>query len=421
MKGDKRIWWLGLALAGMLVLMPRMTEPFWGHHEFNGVFYGMMAKNYMRYGLAETKGAQITTPQVTEKGNWSLHTHHPATYPLLLYGWFLLWGAGEWQARLLSIVSSGWAIAGLAALNMVFFKKKEAGLGVLAVIFTPLYLYFGSLPVFEALLLPLAAWALYFYWTRSKHANEWWSPVMVFASVLLDWPGYWLGLWLLAYELVFLRRRKMLIRFVGAVVLASVMVLLHQRIATGTWLSELLAVGERRLGATGEPFTITEWLRLLATRTKAFYGLALLVFGGLSLVVVKNMRKEKWGFLVAVGMMGITHIVVFRNISWYHDYMLYHLIPWFSLVAGAGLAYFVTRWNRWGVGIFLVLVVVNFVVTWPFTRALAQMQYQRECYEMGLKIKSGEQTEFRMNEDKARLCGPVMGYYGEIEFKIEVE
>src|SRR5690606_35129474 len=105
--------------------------------------------------------------------------------------------------RLMSIIFSGTAIAGLAALNMAFLKKKEAGLGVLAVIFTPLYLYFGSLPVFEALLLPLTAWALYFYWTRRKFRSEWVSPILVFASVLLDWPGYWLGLWLFLYELVF--------------------------------------------------------------------------------------------------------------------------------------------------------------------------------------------------------------------------
>src|SRR3989338_8774885 len=92
-----------VSILTFLLLSYKLTWPFWGHHEFNGVYYGMIAKNYLRYGLLATKGGQVNNLFPAAPSEWSYHVNHPATYPLLLALSFRMFGTAEATARLVSI------------------------------------------------------------------------------------------------------------------------------------------------------------------------------------------------------------------------------------------------------------------------------------------------------------------------------
>src|SRR4030042_4900810 len=101
-----RIQIILISVVTIFLLSYKLNWPFWGHHEFNGVYYGTIAKNYLRYGIINTRGAQVNNLYPTEKTNWSFHQNHPATYPLLIATVFRLFGTTEASMRMVSILAS---------------------------------------------------------------------------------------------------------------------------------------------------------------------------------------------------------------------------------------------------------------------------------------------------------------------------
>lgn len=79
---------VAITLLLFVLILPfigsRINRPFIGHHDFNGAFYSQIARNYLKIGLIKSRGAQIINSGDISNGDWNLHTHHPATYPILL-------------------------------------------------------------------------------------------------------------------------------------------------------------------------------------------------------------------------------------------------------------------------------------------------------------------------------------------------
>lgn len=410
--------WRGLAVAGVVALflvaglLPGIREPFWGHHEFNGVFYSMIAHNYNRYGWLATKGAQVTNFARADSGEWSLHTHHSATYPLVLSAWYRIWGEGETQARFLSVGGSLVAAFGLAFLAQRIARDKRAGLVVLALATTPLWRYYGKMPVFEPLLLPLVSLGILSYWHKRDQSSEWTTPLLAGLAFLLDWPGFWLGFWLLTYEIVRTRRWPVVRNLALAMGASLLVILAHQYVTTGSALDEFLRVGQYRLGVSEQPYTSGEWVRLLLNRARAFWGWPLIFTSGIGLMVAWKSR-EKRELVILTGLIGISHIVVFRHIAWYHDYMLYHLIPWVVVLLALVWEESIKRMPvtvlvlGWG-GILLL----NLAITGRFYQDLEAMEPHRICVQLGEAKRRGERVSYEALGDEGKsICAPFIGYY----------
>jgi len=415
---------MAVVMVGVFgLLIPRMGEPFSGHHEFNGVFYGQIARNYLRYGLFETKGAQVTNLWRADKTSWSLHTHHPATYPLLLAGVFSVVGESEAAARVVSVIFSMLGVGVLMLLSCEVFGRGKT-LAVLPVSVTPLFLYYGRLPVFEPLLLTFTSLALWAYVKIDYDGKyRWWLMGSIFVLLLIDWPGFWVGAWILAAEALTKKRKEVVLGIVAAMVGAGVIILGHQWLVTGHLLRDFLSVVSVRLGVAAQPYTPSGWLGLLVSRSKAFFGLPVLIAAalGLGLTVVKGSGKESKMLLVALST-GVSHILVFRNIAWYHDYMLYHLIP-FAVLAVAGLA---NRFDKRGEGSVVaglsLLAIITVVVTNKFYVDLAAIRPHEKCVEFGERVKESDKVlTFEVWEEEARICPPFIGYYGDKPFEIKTK
>lgn len=407
------------------VLFININEPFWGHHEFNGVFYGQIARNYLQYGLLETKGAQVNNLWPTDPSLWNLHTHHPATYPLLLAAAYSLFGVSESVGRMMSIFAT---VVGVGALMYLSSKTfgRNALLSVLPIIATPLFLYYGRLPVFEPLLMPLVIVGLFAY---IKIDNNKWSRwvlcLSVFGAFLLDWPGFWLGFWIFVVEMFTKRRKAVLMNVSTSLLIALLLIVAHQWLATGHPYRDFLDVGGVRVAGAAQPYTPVGWVKLLLSRAKAFYGLPVLAVAmvGFALTMIKGKSQQKMLLMLSLAI-GVSHILVFRNITWYHDYMLYHLIPFFVFAFG-GIAVWFEKNKFKNISVISIWLVMTTMTTWTtnkFYVDLSNIKPHQKCVEIGKEVAKNDQPlTFELSEEDTRICPPFTGYYGNKEFKLEVK
>jgi len=411
-----------VSILVFLLLSYKINQPFWGHHEFNGVYYGMIAKNYLRYGLWATKGGQVNNLYPVPASEFNYHVNHPATYPLLLAAAFRIFAASESTARLVSIVASVLGIVFLGKFITALYKDSVSWLAVVAVIFTPLFLYYGSLPVFEPLLFPVVTAGLWKYWTTRRIKLPWSVISISFLAMLIDWPGFWLAIFLAIYEFLSLKRRRFIGFLIGSLLLAFLLILAHQFLASGSAVEALKSVFSYRLGISQQPYTTLAWVRLLLTRSRAFWGLPIIVAVGLGFLIALRSNQKLAVFLSAILGLSLMHILVFRNITWYHDYMLYHTIPFVGVSLGS-LFHSVFVKTKSKVLVYTLcgfLVATTILATSPFFIALVSMHGYKDCIEMGYAVRiSQTPLTFRLSEEKAKECPPFIGFYGEKPFEVK--
>jgi hypothetical protein len=392
-------------LAGcvMAVSLPGISKPFYGHHEFNGVFYSQIARNYLRLGLVKTKLAQVTTPQDVPQAAWGYHTHHPATYPLILAAAFSVGGVHESTARMVSIIATLISCYFFIKIAEQLGKSPFAALLIIPLMITPLWQYYSKLPVFEPILLPLTL-GFYSAYLAGKQ-----KTLGIFAAllVLMDWPGYWPIIIICLYE--FMTTRKITTTIKHALIglgIGSLMIIALQWISTGKPFTDLVEIGTMRVFA--KPYTITAWIQTELSRVKAFFGLPILtaIVGGV-IISLKNPVMRK--MIIISGLAGCAHIFVFPNITWYHDYMLFHLIPFISIAL-------IALFDQLSVMIIGVcsLSVATWWLTKPFYQALQSMTPHKDCYTIGSEARGSATTPtYYLSKDKIGECGPFVYYYAD--------
>jgi len=411
---------ISIFLTCFLWLSPKVSEPFWGHHEWNGVWYGQIAKNYLRIGLIETKGAQVLNADPFTQ-DWWIHTHHPATYPLLLAGWFATFGVSEASARILSIVATSSGFIGFfLLLNRIFKSEVSALLYLLIPLTTPLLLYYGSMPVSEILLLALVAFAYLSYSKNLKRENDISTLILLFLILITEWPGFWVVSWLWVSEF-FSKRRKTLIWGIPLVgFLAYGLVFGHIVLTHNNSVAELQSIFQTRFSVSAQPYTTYEWFHVLATRTKAFWGLPMLLLASLGIGVAGIKDRAKLWWYITLLAAGWSHIFVFRNITWYHDYMLLHTVPAMIIIGGGAVKFLK---NKVGTRLTILLLfgalLFTLKSTQPFFIALSEMEPHKACVETGMAInQSPTISSVTWNSENAFTCPPFTNYYADKNYTI---
>src|SRR3989344_5335062 len=121
-----------LALVAIIWLLSwGITKPFIGHHDWNGVYYSNIARNYLRIGLAGTRLGQVTDFGVIALPQ-NFYTHYPPLLTLVMAGWFKIVGLGDWQARAVPLVFTAGSLLVLAALFKQLKFNRSASLAGLA-------------------------------------------------------------------------------------------------------------------------------------------------------------------------------------------------------------------------------------------------------------------------------------------------
>ncbi|PIS09366.1 hypothetical protein COT75_01670 [Candidatus Beckwithbacteria bacterium CG10_big_fil_rev_8_21_14_0_10_34_10] len=426
-----------ILLLAFFLLGKDINEPFWGQHEFNNVFYSNIAKNYLRYGFLETKLGQVTNYGVVSAKDFTYHTYHPSLYPILLALFFKIFGIFEWSARLLSIIFS---LLFLFLVNLILkniYQIKQGFLYLLLAIFTPLFLYYARLPVFEPIIAPfiLLTVYLYFIW-RKKQKKKYFVLILLslFVCQMIEWPGFYLSLILVGHYLIFPLKKSRIFFGICLFALSAGSFLLivgHQYLLTGEIYGGLASSFVRRVKGLGghQPFTLLQLFRLELSRARSFLTSTVLF---LSLFWLLNYFKElikrkkissKDHFLILFLIFGLLHLVIFPNIAWYHDYMLYYLFPPILLTASLGLKKIYSYAPGLKPLILAVILVLIYGEKKQFLHDLRNLDHHVKCVIWGQEIKKGLRKpviELESYEDVS-ICPPFTQFYADqpVEFRLK--
>ena len=373
-----------LILAGVLVSI-NINKPFIGQHDWNGVVYGQQAKNFLRFGYLPLKfGATLATGD-TLPGDRKFSTHYTPALPILISFSYRLFGISEWSTRLVP------AVASLASVFLVILLGRElisfrAGItaGVLMAV-TPMFIYYGKNPVHEVVLLPFALLSFYSYLRWRK------IPLLSLAvAMLIGWSGYYAAGLIAGHG--FLTGGKSRVRFL---VLPALMIgvflifLFHISFLNSGIENELWRVGTARIGGGG--FGMKEFMaRELRYSINLFTATLLGLVGIWTVISLVNLVKKQLEsnriLLGLIGIFGVSHVLLFRNAGWYHEYLLFPVLPFVALAA-AGVIY---RAKLLIIFIILVLVAVERV---GYAKALINSEYVRDIYEEAVEFAQEKRWE----------------------------
>ena len=344
-----------------LILTDHLAKPFIGHHDWNGVFYSQIARNYLRFGLLETKLGQLTGPN-------SFYTHYPPLFPLTLAAAFKVFGISDLVSRLVPV---GLTIAGL----LVLYRISSSWV-VIAVALTPMLRYFGQMPSQEPLIIFLTLLSFYFF--RKKNRAGFYLTVIL--NGLSGWAGYFF------YPLLFFLNRRWALKACLLLVMTFSLHLLHVYILTGSFSGGgifdalLLRLGFFPMLGKTEPelagqFTWLAYLIKEARMLTVYYTFTLLSLAALGLLFCRN--RITLIFLA----WGLSYPLIFSNVVFVHEYFNVFFWPFLALSL-------VNLINRIRLKPILVLIIFLgiFLERNKFYQALVKTKAFEPGYQLGLEI-----------------------------------
>jgi len=324
-----------------------------GHIGYNGATYSIVARNHLRYGFLATKFLSAKESPCTP-GALRYNIHHPPLLGILTASSFYLFGESEFSARLLPIIFSIGNLCLLYLLVRPLWGSATALLSVFFAAFMTMDAFYGpQVEVFGSLVLffILCAYLCYRRWICTSRASYLFASLLSLTlAIFTEWTGYY-TLILIAVE-EWLRRefprtfRPIFRLYLSVGVGAFLLYLAMVRIATGaitggTWVEAFLFRLNMGHGAASYPFTLSQYIRTVASYLIAYFGYSVLVLSaaGLVAVFISDAGEENAGRLVValnLLILGWVHLVVFRNVVYIHSYTLFNLTPSLSLLAAIG-------------------------------------------------------------------------------------
>jgi len=380
-----------------LGLIALINKPFIGHHDWNGVFYSNIARNYLRLGLVKTGLGQVTDFGVVTQPQ-GFYTHYPPLLTLIMAGWFKIFGVGDWQARMVALMITLGSLLVLVRLFNYLKFKPWAVLAGLAVGLTPMWRYFSLMPSQEALIVFFSLLSVLAFLKQQKR--------LFYLSVVLNglsgWAGYWLYPWLFLLN----KRRSWLIK--AGLILAVIFLahLAHTYFLTGSIIGGgLLEALLLRLNVTPPPeFTWWNYLILERQRLTAFYTLTLLAVAAVSTV----WKRER--LVLALLGWGLSYPLIFSNVVFVHDYFNIFFIPYLAVAA----AYLFKRSKP------VLVIAFCLLVFWErnhFYQALTVTNSFQSGYELGWQINQivpESETAYVVGSDEfLESQNLFVSYYGD--------
>lgn len=334
-------------IFALWLLAIKIDKHFWGHHDWNSVVYSNIARNYVRYGYFETKLAQVTNYDYQKPQNFGFITHYPPLLPILISLSFHLFGQSEASARL--------AIVAFSILLILFIykigKELESNLlgiyAALSLTITPIFLYFGKLPVHDTIVPAVSAVGFWAYLKYFKTENIKYYLFLVVTLVfggLINWSAYYLVIALLYLQLL-TKTSKEVKKHIFALLPISALIFITQIAlvylarakSTESVFSNFLSRVDPYLTADLYGFSIVKYIKQELLFARVYYTLP--IFLGAACFVVyfsfRLFKRRKLSlaeiFISSLLIYGIIQLIVFSQLSFIHDYMIYYLSPFMAL------------------------------------------------------------------------------------------
>jgi len=316
-----------------------------------GAFYSHIARNYLTFGLSETKGAMVPNINPRTPDEFSYYLDHPPMVGWLVALSFEIFGYYEWSARIVALVCSMGSLV-----VMYFVVKRVCGPKISLCFFAlmsvlPMGVIYGSFVDVQGPIVFFFCTLAGLAYLRFNEKPTWFNLSCLlgafFLGALVDWPMYYLVPVFLVHHLLTARRRdrRILILLPALTLLVGAGFLLHLNyVSTGTpsfdvgmmYDAFLYRFGGPVGAGIGEPlrrFTVNDWFsKIVFAWWPELFTLPCLILTGLWMPVVlikalvRKITAADYLFLVLL-FFGSVHVLLFRQGAYEHDYWSYYLLP----------------------------------------------------------------------------------------------
>lgn len=416
---------LSIALIFVVILFSiNVNKPFIGHHDFNSSFYSQIGKNLANYSLSETKLGNVSGSGPLNPNLFEYFVHNVPFHSWLLALSFLLFGVGEWQARVVSVIASTASLIVIYNISISLFNKLTAILSILFFSLSAMTLFFSSSVFPEPVAIFFSLLSFYFYvkWLKSEnHKYFLYLLISLTLSLLTVWGSYFLPPYL-AIHYLFLKKgknlRKILPIILLPVAIATIHVV-HTFFLTGNFLiSSFSSVLLQRLNPLSDEvlkFTIQDFTRREQSLIFAYYSKAtvVLVIGWFLRLIFKFYKKEKQEnslTLLILFLWGASYPLFFIQAAYIHDYFLIYLASFIAIAAGHFLSQSIRKFRATQRSNILVYILpfafplIQFFMVKDFAFALINSKGNLEGYQLGKILNT--YTEF---EDKILVLSGQFG------------
>lgn len=410
--------WFALALehapflaafcVAVFMLTINVALPWASIHEDNGLVFESIGVNYLRFGLGFAKGQNVADtvtmrnlaalPGIPSAQQFAylrfgpvvpeIYAHHPPLFGLTVAGSLLVFGFHWWAVRLVPIAYS---LAGLivfyALMRSLFSEQRRRLVAWVACglyVTFPILAYYGRNVAHESAVL---FWTLllltgYFRWRRDGRTR--WLALMALSvaiGVAYDWPMCYFAVLLFAIHWATTRRFSRPLFLASVVVAVGAFALVMAQIAwalDGNLHGILAMFLERSGGQTAESYTLALWIRQVLRFNAEDYGfVTAALVPVIAIFVAQRARAEGWSpriqFVVLTAAFGLSHMLIFSQGAFVHDYWQFYLLPCYACAVGWAVVALVRRFISGPrvAGVALVAIVLaSFALNFPEVHSL---------------------------------------------------
>jgi len=310
------------------VRLIELREPWTGHHDFNGAWVSLAARNFINYGFLETKLGVTTNSGPPPDNGYSYYLHHPPLITWLVSISFMVYGISEGSARIVSVYFSIGTIVFIFLLSKNLFNINVALFAAFLQAFIPMDAFFGRLVNHEPLILFFAMALIYFFVEWLNGRKHWsYMPIITFWGCLSGWAFYYLPFLIFLHYLFFKRKPKALLKLLPSPVICllcflgflSYIYFLTGSINGGEFGSIFEAFKVRISSGEVIKFTIKDFFSLEFHRILRLLTLIVTLFSLFFILTFATVPKRR---LAANGDIQQAYV---------HDYLLFNLSPFMSL------------------------------------------------------------------------------------------
>jgi hypothetical protein len=380
-----------------------------------GCLYDNIARNYLAFGFAATKGAPVMSITPDSLSDAEYYLHHPP-----LTGWYValsveIFHSAEWPPRIVPL-----ALSVMSLLLIYIIGKKlwgwVAGIAAMAVMaFLPGAVFYGwfvdpqgPVPVFFIL------WTVLAY-LRFCEKRSWPRLAHVLAAFLLgaltDWPVYYLAALLPLHHLIFCRERSwkiiaLAVTGFSAFALFWVWSAWVEGIALADIPRQFISLAASRFNsqAAGQAQPPAQPLgayvnAIFGSSFIHFFGIActVLFIAGLCLLAWRLWRRtslQSDGIPAVLTVLGLLYLFMFLKISSLHEYMVCYLMPPLALCIGMMLGALAAAFRRRPV-LAVAAVIVPLLLYTIASYATARQNLDRTSYAFSLDASATGSCVFK--------------------------
>lgn len=333
------------------IIFKNVGQKFNWSHDYPSAHHSTNAISHIKYGLSITKGALVRNNNPTLPENLLISNHHPPSLPLIIAASYKIFGISESVSRgTMAFISLVNVILIYIAASL-FIDRKTGIISSLIYSFLPLQLWYATKINHEPLVVMfvLATFIAYYYWNNKPSVLRLFFLVVMYSlGTTTGWAAYYTGGIIPAFHL----SSKLLVNkalskndlyilvlpFCGIAMFG--LFLLHLYLVDSSLLANLFHLAQERIGTidsyNNPTFSNISLLVKTTERSVLFFTLPVIsiAFFGVLYCITLISNKDLTGvqykkslFIISLWLFGMSHLIVFRNVSWVHSFLVYYLMP----------------------------------------------------------------------------------------------